>query len=248
MAVELLPMQWPLPVGVRAAISLRRGGSSSGAFTSANMGDHVGDSEHAVAANRSALHHQLKLPSSPLWLNQIHSSKVIDSSAWQPNIEADGCYSKTAGAVCVAMGADCLPLLLCDASGGQVAAVHVGWRGLVGGVIEAALMHFDQQPLLAYLGPAIGAADFEVGSEVREQVLAGIASYPADSALETVFVPRNNGKYLMNLTKLVQLKLHKRGQVACFGGDINTLAEPERGFSYRRDGTTGRHAALIWIE
>ncbi len=244
MAIKLLALEWPLPANVGAAITLRGGGASAAPYASANMGSHVGDSEAAVAANRAALAAQLQLPAEPLWLNQVHSSRVVSADHWQPGISADGSHSDRPGQVCTVMGADCLPLLLCNRDGSQVAAVHVGWRGLAAGVVEQALAEFAPGPLLAYLGPAIGAAHFEVG----EEVCAALASGPTSALAAASFVPLGSGKYLIDMVKLVTMRLTQGGDVAIYGGSLETYGEPARCFSYRRDGTTGRHAALIWIK
>lgn len=244
MAIELLPLAWPLPANVGAAITLRGGGASAAPYAGANMGSHVGDREAAVAANRTALAAQLQLPSEPLWLNQVHGARLIAADQWRPALEADGCIAQRVGQVCVAMGADCLPLLLSNRAGSQVAAVHVGWRGLAAGVVENALAAFAGEPLLAYLGPAIGAAHFEVGEEVCAALCAG----PAGSGAEAAFVALGGGKYLIDMVKLVSLRLNQHADIALFGGQIDTFGDSLRCFSYRRDGVTGRHAALIWID
>lgn len=237
-------MEWPLPSNLGAAITLRGGGSSAPPFASANMGGHVGDSETAVAANRAELMAQLRLPAKPLWLNQVHSNRLVSADHWQPGISADGTTSGRPGQVCAVMGADCLPLLLCNRTGSQVAAVHVGWRGLAAGVVERALAAFAPGPLLAYLGPAIGAAHFEVG----EEVCTALACGPTGTQAAASFVPLDGGKYLIDMVKLVSMRLSQRADVALYGGGVDTYGEPGRCFSYRRDGVTGRHAALIWIE
>lgn len=247
MAIELLPMQWPLPQGVNAAITLRGGGCSRAPYHSANFASHVGDDPAAVARNRTVLQQQLALPAAPLWLNQVHSDRVVDASEWQPQLSADGIVTRSRGQVCVAMGADCLPLLLCDSAGSQVAAVHVGWRGLAAGVVESALAHFPQPALLAYLGPAIGAASFEVGGEVCRALLAQPWRYHCAEQAAAACNPIGGDKYRLDLAKLVELRLLKRNAVTVFGGCVDTYAEPQRCFSYRRDGVTGRHAALIWM-
>jgi len=246
MAIALLAMDWPLPRSVGAAITLRDGGYSAPPYAGANMGDHVGDLPAAVAANRAELQQQLALPSAPLWLNQVHSADVVDCSAWRPQLAADGLVSQVSGQVCVAMGADCLTLLLCNCAGSQVAAVHVGWRGLAAGVVEAALDHFNAEPLLAYLGPAIGSANFEVGAEVRTALLSDASVYEDQSRAEAAFTAVGEGQYLADLAALVRERLARRGRVSCFGGNVDTFAEPQRCFSHRRDGVCGRHAALIW--
>jgi YfiH family protein len=146
--------------------------------------------------------------------------------------------------VCAVLTADCLPLLLCNRSGSRVAAVHAGWRGLLAGVVESTLDRFAEpgEELLAWLGPAIGPTAFEVGEEVREAFLK------RDPADESAFLPGVPGHWLANIYRLAENRLNARNIGYIGGGDHCTLSEPERFFSYRRDGVTGRMASLIWIE
>lgn len=142
------------------------------------------------------------------------------------------------------MTADCLPVLFCDDSGSQVAAAHAGWRGLAGGVLEHTLRCFSRpaSAIMAWLGPAIGPAAFEVGDEVRETFLR------QQAAAEAAFVPHGKGKWLADIYRLASLRLQAEGLTRIFGGDFCTCTESERFFSYRRDGRTGRMASLIWLE
>jgi YfiH family protein len=140
--------------------------------------------------------------------------------------------------------ADCLPLLLCDEEGTVVAAAHAGWRGLCSGVIEQTLRAMDRPPekLLAYLGPAIGPAAYEVGAEVREAFIA------IDAESDAAFAPGKPGKFYADLYALARQRLARSGVVRVYGGGYCTYTERERFFSYRRDGATGRMASLIWIQ
>jgi YfiH family protein len=144
------------------------------------------------------------------------------------------------------MSADCLPILLCDEKGQRVAAVHAGWRGLAGGVIEAALQRMNLPPerLLAWLGPAISGSAYEVGSEVREGFLksAAIAQYGTDR----IFTPHGD-RWLLDLAGAARGVLESLGVNGVYGGAFCTYGEPERFFSHRRDGVTGRMASVIWL-
>jgi YfiH family protein len=125
-----------------------------------------------------------------------------------------------------------------------VAAIHAGWRGLLAGVIERTLAEFAEEgaELLAWMGPAIGPTAFEVGSEVREAFVACNAEdYGA-------FVDNGPGHWLADIYGLARSRLRGAGVSFVGGGDYCTVSEPERFFSYRRDGVTGRMAALIWID
>jgi polyphenol oxidase len=234
---------WHLPPGVRALQTTRLGGVSAAPWQSLNLGDHVGDDPARVAANRSLLSAQL--PALPCWLKQVHGTSVFDADTGTAGVpEADAAVARTAGRVCVVMTADCLPVLLCDRAGSVVAAAHAGWRGLRAGVLEASVAAMKVAPasLTAWLGPAIGPQSFEVGAEVREAFVAD------DPAASQAFVAGTDGRYLADLYLLARQRLLRVGVTEIHGGGSCTLRDPERYFSYRRDGVTGRMATLIWRE
>lgn len=158
--------------------------------------------------------------------------------------EADASVAYGPGAVCAVLTADCLPLLLTDRAGTRVAAVHAGWRGLVAGVIEATVARLKVPPgdLLVWLGPAIGANAFEVGGEVRACFLA------ADAQAAAAFTPLGGEKWLADIYLLARQRLAALGVARVWGGEHCTYRDPERFYSYRRDGVTGRMASLIWLE
>lgn len=235
---------WPLPANVKAVSTTRLGGASQQPYQGLNLGMHVGDKAEHVQRNRTQLQQELRLVDSPAWLNQIHSNRVIDLNASLTVVpDADGSYTQASGIACTVMTADCLPLLLCDTAGTQVAAVHAGWRGLADGIIEAALEKFTvpADQILAWLGPAIGPDAFEVGSEVREQFIA------EQLQAEQAFKPYGE-KWLADLYLLARQRLQRFGVTNIYGGEYCTFGDPERFYSYRREGVTGRQASLIWIE
>ncbi len=253
---------WPAPARVRSLLTTRHGGVSRGVYASLNLGDHVGDEAQAVAENRARV--AAKLPATPKWLQQVHGTTVLDASALAGTAleppKADAIFSRRPDDVCVVMTADCLPVLLCDQSGSVVAAVHAGWRGLQAGVLErtVATMACPSARLLAYLGPAIGPEAFEVGDEVRDAFLA--ASDEALIAFKSLNrrentpceahpngSERSSGKWLANIYLLARQRLAHLGIEKVYGGDYCTVRDPQRFFSYRRDGVTGRMAAFIWL-
>lgn len=240
----LLVPDWPAPASVRAAISTRRGGVSLTPFDSLNLGDHVGDDPAAVAENRRRLASAAGLPATPVWLDQVHGTRLLKCSGSSGNRQADASITDRPGQVCVVLTADCLPLLICNRQGSRVAAVHAGWRGLANGVIESALAGFDDpaDQLLVWLGPAIGPNAFEVGPEVRERFVRH------DPAADSAFRPGRPGHWLADIYQLACLRLQQAGVGFIGGGEYCTVADGKRFFSYRRDGVTGRMASLIWIE
>lgn len=233
---------WPAPANVRALSTTRAGGVGVAPFDSLNLGTHVGDDPAAVSANRARL--RALLPAEPCWLNQVHGTAVVDAATAPGVPDADGAISRRPGAVCVVMTADCLPVLLCDRAGTVVGAAHAGWRGLQGGVIEATTraMGVPAGDLMAWLGPAIGPAAFEVGDEVRAAFVAG------DPAAAAAFRPAGPaGKWLADLYLLARQRLAALGITRVYGGDACTFTEATRFFSYRREGRTGRMASLVWL-
>ncbi len=243
MNFELIIPDWPAPERVHALTTTRLGGVSLPPYDSLNLGDHVGDDPVAVAENRRRLAAELGLPGEPRWLSQVHGIFSMEAASVSQGCEADASYTDTAGVVCAVLTADCLPVLLCDKDGKGVAALHAGWRGLLNGVIEQTIAAMGGAgELMAWLGPAIGPQAFEVGNEVREAFIADA------STAATAFVPSPNGRWLADIYALARQRLHRAGVVLVYGGEYCTYSEPERFYSYRRDGRTGRMASLIWLE
>jgi YfiH family protein len=242
-ALSYLAPEWPVPACVRAAFTLRTGGVSLAPFASLNVGAYVGDDPAAVQENRRRIARRLALPSEPAWLEQVHGIDVADLDALAVAAPADASFTRTPGRVCAIQVADCLPVLLALRCGASVAAVHCGWRGLAGGVLEATLAAWGApaDELIAWLGPAIGPADFEVGAEVRA------AFVDADAHAAAAFAANARGRYQCDLFALARQRLAALGVSAVFGGGVSTHADKERFFSYRRDGRCGRMAALIWV-
>lgn len=235
---------WPAPTPIKALSTTRLGGISQPPYDSLNLGLHVNDDNDKVYRNRQWLTRSARLPSSPLWLEQVHGTRVIDANDWQVGIEADALFSRQAGQVCPVMTADCLPVLFCDVDGKMVAAAHAGWRGLLNGVLENTVSQFScsADHILAWLGPAIGPQQFEVGSEVFD----AFCSHSAEAG--QAFSPHRSGHYLADIYLLARQRLNRLGVEKIYGGEHCTVTEADQFFSYRRDGDTGRMASLIWIE
>jgi YfiH family protein len=152
--------------------------------------------------------------------------------------------TRRAGRVCAILTADCLPVLFAAADGSVVGAAHAGWRGLAGGVLEATVRSLKAAPasILAWLGPAIGPRHFEVGAEVRDALLR-------DDPHGGIAFERNaRGRFLADLPALARRRLERLGIGRIHGGGECTYACPDRYFSHRRDGPSGRQATLIWLE
>lgn len=242
---ELILPDWPAPAGIRAAFTLRSGGVSEPPFDSFNIASHVGDAPNAVAENRALLRKSLGLDAEPAWLEQIHGNRVVDldtRASFDSRGPADAAVTRTVGRTCAIQVADCLPVLFAAADASAVGAAHAGWRGLAGGVLEATVQAMGTPPgkLLAWLGPAIGQANFEVGDEVRAAFLA------EDAGASEAFIANPRGRWQCDLHALARRRLAALGVNALFGARGCTYADPARFFSYRRDGRCGRMAALIW--
>lgn len=241
--MEMIVPNWPAPTKIKAFSSTRAEGFSIGVYQGLNLGTHVGDELAKVEQNRRWLTEQAQMPSAPVWLNQTHSTVVAEiNSPTEQVLQADGLFTQSSDVVCSAMTADCLPVLLCNSKGTQVAAVHAGWRGLANGIVEKALEKFDGE-VMAWIGPAIGAKVFEVGADVVEAFVS------IDERAKTAFTPRNQeAKWLADMNILVTQRLQRVGVEQIYYSQLCTYADADRFYSYRRDGVTGRQATFIWIE
>lgn len=240
--VDWISADWPAPGGIVAGCTTRAGGISKDVFGSLNLASHVGDVPANVAENRQRFVTQCKLPAEPLWLTQVHGTNVVVDPEPGPPPTADAVLTRASNTVCVVMTADCLPVLLVSANGDELAAVHAGWRGLCGGVLESTLGAFRTPPaqILAWLGPAIGQKNFEVGDEVRQAFVSHA------EAAEECFVRNDRGRWQADLYDLARKRLHAVGVRQIFGGGLCTYDDTERFFSYRRDGQCGRMASFVF--
>lgn len=248
---EWMVPQWNgAPHNVRALSTLRSGGVSRAPYDDGkggggmNLGLHVGDREDDVLENRRIL--RAMLPAEPVWLEQVHGTRVVDAAEVSGIPQADASIATRPGIVCAIMTADCLPVLLCDVQGKVVGAAHAGWRGLAGGVLErtvTAMREAGANEILAWLGPAIGPLSFEVGADVLEAFTA------SDDEAGTLFMKIEgvDGKYLADIYGLARRRLNGCGVTRISGGGWCTMRD-ERFFSFRRDRQTGRMASLVWIE
>jgi YfiH family protein len=235
----LIP-DWPAPPGVRALVTTRCGGVSTGPWASLNLGSAVGDAPESVATNRALL--DALLPGPARWLRQVHGNRVVRAESVVAPEEADASVTSAEGVVCAVQMADCLPVLFASVDGSRIAAAHAGWRGLAAGVLENTLEALECAPagLMAWLGPAIGPECFEVGADVLE------AFVTRDAGAGDCFRPHGPGKWLANLPALARRRLLAAGLTRVHGGGLCTYSDPGRFFSHRRDRVTGRMAALVW--
>lgn len=242
MAANWIPASWPAPDCVVAGTTLRHGGVSEGSFRSLNLGEFSGDDAKAVQENRTRFRAICDLPSAPRWLRQVHGTSVVIEPRAGETPEADAAITRRAGVVCVVLTADCLPVILASADGAELAVAHAGWRGLAGGVLEATVRQMSADPaeLIAWLGPAISQPAFEVGPEVRQEFLAH------DAAAARCFMANRRGRWQADLYALARMRLESLDIAQVSGGEYCTFGEPQRFFSYRRDGACGRMASFVF--
>ena len=225
--------------GVRAVCTTRQGGRSQGAYQGLNLATHVGDDLRDVMQNRQRLAHQFDLPGEPRWLNQVHGAQVleVDQNPVSEGIdaEADGAITAASNAVLAILIADCLPILLASCDGSRIAVVHAGWRGLLKGVIEAAVAGFEGAPLCAWIGPGIGPCHFEVGPEFK-------TLFPEPG----LFLAKPGQRDCFDLPQAAHRCLHRAGVTRVVQSERCTVCEVDTFYSYREEGVTGRFASLLW--
>ena len=230
--------------GIAIISTLRSGGASPVPYRGMNLGDHVGDKAACVASNRRQLQDIIPGNKQPIWLQQVHGSRVVAAHRVAPGAppEADAAWTDQAGVACAVLTADCLPIVLAADTGGVVAVVHAGWRGLAGGIIEATLAAMPSVGggVRAWFGPAIGPCCYEVGSDFRDVFLKRWGPVAADCFTEG----RMSGKFQADLYALAAQRLARVGVTSIAGGDQCTACNAGDYFSHRRDGITGRMATI----
>jgi len=243
--MDFITPDWPAPDRVKAVSTCRSGGVSEGGYASLNLANHVGDNAPAVMQNRLTLVDQFQLPAKPVWLEQVHGSRVLELAQYEGSqvVQADASISRNSHAVCAVMTADCLPILLCKEDGTAVAAVHAGWRGLLEGIVDNAVMKLAEPgEIIAWLGPAIGPEHFEVGTEVKDAYVS------QHGVMKQCFQRVDSEHYLADLYALARIVLLKCGVKRIYGGEYCTYNQADQFFSYRREPITGRMASLIWLQ
>ena len=245
--VDWIVPDWPAPANVCGLTTTRTGGVSAGPYATMNLGRGSADAAAARAENQRRF--EVFLPGKPVWLDQVHGATVATltrKTSTAPRPVADAAVTRERDVVCAILTADCLPVLFADRAGTAVGVAHAGWRGLVAGVLEAtirALYDLDVPPdrLLAWLGPAIGPASFEVGDDVRDAFCA------SDPGAATWFTPHPPSKWHADLYGLARQRLLSNGVTLISGGGFCTFAESARFFSFRRERESGRMAAAAWL-
>lgn len=244
MIEKMLPLikpNWIAPDNIIAFCTTRDGGFSNAPYNSFNLATHTGDDPSAVALNRKQLVQQTAIPKQPVWLSQIHGTEVVELYEHiNNNITADASTTSTKNIVCGVMTADCLPLLICNSAGNQVAAVHAGWRGLAAGIINHTItkFHSPSSELIVWIGPSICQTHFEVGNDVYQ-------AFSQQASFKEAFQAVDDNKWLADMAYLAKLQLDRLEVQHCYCAELCTFCRASEFFSYRRDGQTGRMVSAI---
>jgi YfiH family protein len=232
--INFIKPNWDAPTKIKAYTTLRHA-----------WGQQYLTTENINIASHQDLKSLLQLPADPIWIKQIHGTRLVEATLDNQSCEADASFTTQPHRICTILTADCLPILLCNPSATIVAAIHAGWRGLSNGIIENTILTLRQtnRHWIAWLGPAIGPKHFEVGKDVYQAFI----SYDPSSAVG--FTPLGQDKWLADFYTLAKLKLINCGVTHIYGGEYCTYSQKDLFYSYRRDkGITGRMASVIWID
>jgi len=242
--VDWLTPEWPAFESIRAVCTTRTGGISGPPYDEFNLATHVNDQADLVTTNRLKLDEDLALPSSPVWLDQIHSQVVVEldsahavSGSIGGPLEADGCFTRDQGVVLAILVADCLPILLASPQTREIAALHAGWKGLAGNIIKNGVELFTGQDLVAWIGPSIGQCHYEVDVTLRDL-------FPGDFLREG----RDKDHWMLDLQGIASQQLKDLGVEHIYQANACTYCQSDKFYSFRRDGATGRFAVLIWMD
>ena len=241
--LRLIYPQWCAPPHVKSLFTTRIGGNSYGPFSSLNLAMHVGDELSAVNANREKLQIAAGRHVQTQWLHQVHGTRVAQINSPGHETVADAATTRVPFVACSVLVADCCPILLTDIHGSQIAAAHAGWRGLHAGIVPNTVASFPSRAnqILAWVGPCIGLQAYTVDANLQEYFRR---TMPGSMR----FFHENGGQLHMDLRGLCVQQLYDSGVTRVFSSDICVFSEKSRFFSYRRDGSTGRMVAMIWIE
>lgn len=239
--MDIIKAEWKAPPQVHAFTTTIQGGASQALYQYNNLALHVGDCSASVLSNRQQLT-KTYLPSNPLWLEQTHSTRVVNVDSGHDR-NADASFSTSVNTVLAILTADCLPIILTNAKGTEIAAIHAGWRGLLDGVIENTIQAMNSPPstLMAWIGPHICGQCFEIGNDVLSLFTRHYWVNPG------MINERPNHKYCFNLALLATEIMRHQGLNNIFNSHYCTFEGANSFYSYRRSGITGRIATLIWL-
>ena len=248
--LEIVVPNWPISSKISAFTTTRKGGFSEGDFAGLNFGLSTLDNKEHVQKNRELLYETFHVPKNDFFLTQIHSNLCVPIETEWNHAGADASFTDKPNTPSVILTADCLPVLITNRQETIVTGIHAGWRSLLMDIIENSVAALEQNPedLFVWLGPAISQQAFEIGEEVK-------SAFAFRNTLlrnpPSLFLPSSNaGKYYADIYALAKLRLQNLGipLTQVYGGDLCTYSDPDRFYSYRRDGNhSGRLASFIWI-
>lgn len=218
----------------------RTGGVSRAPYESLNLADHVGDDPDAVTENRRRVARGIAgVPDDPerwVWLRQVHGARVVRADdASVSGVDADAVVTTVDGLPLAILVADCVPIAL--ATQHAVGAVHAGWKGLEAGVVANAVSALGPGDVRALVGPSINACHYAFGEDdlarLAERFGPGVVSRTVD------------GKPALDLPAAVVAALAEVGVHDVATAAPCTADAPDRYFSHRRDGVTGRQAMIV---
>lgn len=221
--LPLIRPDWPAPANITAYSTTREGGVSGGRYSGLNVGAHVDDDADHVTANRN----QLPGAQQITWLHQVHGHTVVTLPA-RHNTSADAAISRAPNLWCAVMTADCVPVLLCNRQGTEVAAVHAGWQGLEQAIISHTLHAMQSSPadVLAWIGPAISQACYQVDDALARRF--------SDYANHIAPDPAAHNKYLLDLPGIAAAQLAHAGVGSVTNSALCTYSDARRFYSHRR--------------
>ena len=239
---------WPAPRNVHAFFTTRNLDTSDVRTTAFDVGGARAPDDSrermGIAGHRRFL--ERLLPSPPAWLDQVHGAEVVTLDG-SPRLgddspRADAAVTRKHDVVLAIRVADCMPVLFASVDGSAIGAAHAGWRGLAAGVLERTIDEMRCAPtdLIVWIGPCISAAAYEVGDDVYDPFVR------RDGAAASAFKRSAPGKWHADLVALAQRRLVQSGVINVTRSGLCTASDSQRFFSFRRDGATGRMAALIW--
>ena len=230
--------------GIEIRVSTRQGGVSQVPYDSLNLANHVGDHAESVAENRRRLAEALP-GDAVCWLNQVHGVRAVEGKTGVVS-QADAHWTAACNRPLAVLTADCLPVVLMTKDASCVGIAHAGWRGLAMGVLESLISAMPAVPasVTAWLGPAISAAAYEVGPEVKMT----FEQHCGEESVDCFQAAHRQGHWMADLSAMARLRLCRAGVPVITGGGRCTHEEPENFFSHRREGPiTGRMATLVWL-
>ena len=239
MKIKCVKPDWPVKKNVKAFTT------EIGDYSENNFSFQLDINKEKIILNRKRLVEYFDLPIEPIWLNQIHSSLVIDiDNKIIKNIEGDGAFTQKKKNVLVILSADCLPILISSTVEDKICALHGGWRGLSSGIIQNAIKLMDCNPseLIVWMGPGISQAAYQVGDKVYQ------AFRSLNIAVDSQFKKNTNNSWNLDLYGLARLIFNHFEIYSIYGGYFCTFNEKNRFFSHRRDSKSGRMATILWLD